>query len=376
MPAPLSLSRPLFIGSEIYRHSIYGRKHPLSIPRVSTTIDLCRAMGWLPEAAYVDSPRATPEQLARFHHADYIRALIDAERQQRLDPERRSRFNIGKFENPIFPEIFSRPATASGACLLAAALLAGADRGIIYSPAGGTHHGRPDRASGFCYLNDPVLGILGLLDGGLRRVFYVDIDAHHGDGVQDAFAEDARVFTLSVHEAGRWPKTGPVDDRAGGMARNLPVPAGFNDSELAAIVDQAILPLGRAFEPEAVVLQCGADGLADDPMSRLALSNRAHWAAVRALIGLAPRLLVLGGGGYNPWSVGRCWAGVWATLNGLDPAAAAPTPAAEAVLRGLSWNRAQGRNPPAHWFTTLADPSRPGPVRPEVQAAIDAVLRP
>lgn len=366
-------TRPLFIGSEIYRHSRYGRKHPLAIPRVSTVIDLCRAMGWLPDSVYVDSPRATLGQLTRFHDGDYLQALLDAERDQTLNPERRARFNIGKFENPIFPEIFSRPATASGACLLAAELLA--DGGVVHSPAGGTHHGRPGRASGFCYLNDPVLGILAMLDRGLQRVYYVDIDAHHGDGVQDAFADDDRVLTLSVHEAGRWPKTGPVEDRAGGMARNLPVPAGFNDSEMAAITEAVIVPLGRDFAPDAVVLQCGADGLADDPMSQLSLSNGALWRAAQAVMGLAPRLLVLGGGGYNPWSVGRCWAGVWAVLNRLDPTVP-PTAAAEAVLRDLSWHRAQGRNPPQHWFTTLADQPRPGPVRPAVQAVIDAVLRP
>ena len=364
---------PWFIGSEIYRGSTYGRKHPLAIPRVSTAIDLSRAMGWLPDDAYIDSPRATPEQLVRFHHADYIQALVDAERDQRLDPARQQRFNIGKLENPNFPEIFSRPATASGATMLAARLLA--DGGIVYSPAGGTHHGRPDRASGFCYLNDPAMGILGMLDQGLTRIYYVDVDAHHGDGVQDAFADDDRVFTLSVHENGRWPATGAAEDRAGGMARNLPVPAGFNDSEMAAIVDRVILPLGRAFRPEAVVLQCGADALAEDPLSRLELSNRALWHVVRAVKGLAPRLLVLGGGGYNPWSVGRCWAGVWATLNDIDPAVP-PTPAAVAVLEALTWHRAQGRNPPQHWWTTIADPPRRGPVRPEVEAVIDAVLRP
>ncbi len=367
---PLS---PLFIGSEIYRHSRYGRKHPLAIPRVSTVIDLCRAMGWLPDEAYVDSPRATPQQLARFHDPDYIRALIDAERDQRLDPERRARHNIGRFENPIFPEVFRRPATASGAALRAAELLA--DGGIVHSPAGGTHHGRPDRASGFCYFNDPVLAILGLLDGGLERVYYVDVDAHHGDGVQDAFHDDDRVLTVSVHETGRWPNSGPVHDRAGGMARNLPVPPEFNDSELDLIRDTVLVPLGRAFRPQAVVLQCGADGLADDPLSRLTLSNGALWRVVAAMTGLAPRLLVLGGGGYNPWSVGRCWAGVWATLNGLDPAGPV-TAAAEAVLRGLTWNRAAGRAPPEHWFTTIADAARPGPVRPAVHALIDAVLRP
>src|SRR3546814_9328930 len=111
--------------------------------------------------------------------------------------------------------------------------------GIVYSPAGGTHHGRPDRASGFCYFNDPALGILALLDRGFRRICYVDVDAHHGDGVQDAFAADGLVLTLSVHEAGRWPFTGAAEDRAGGFARNLPVPPGFNDSEMDFVRERA-----------------------------------------------------------------------------------------------------------------------------------------
>jgi acetoin utilization protein AcuC len=122
-----------------------------------------------------------------------------------------------------------------------------------------------------------------------------------------------------------------------------------------------------------VVLQCGADALADDPLSRLALSNRALWRVVAAMRDLAPRCLVLGGGGYNPWTVGRCWAGVWAVLNGIDPPEAAP--AAEAVLRGLSWHRAAGRNPPGRWLTTIADRPRHGPVRDEIRTVIECVLR-
>lgn len=374
----MSTPPPLLIGSEIYRKSRYGTKHPLSIPRVSTCLDLVRAMGWLDESRYLDSPKATLEQLTRFHDVDYVRAVMDAERDQRLDPARKERHDIGRFENPIFGEIFSRPATASGAAILAGQMLTTGqlrDGGIVYSPASGTHHGRRDRASGFCYFNDPVLAILALLDGGLRRIYYVDVDAHHGDGVQDAFHDDDRVLTVSVHENGRWPYTGPVDDRAGGMARNLPVPVGFNDSEMAAILERVLLPLGEAFGPEAVVLQCGADAIEEDPLSRLALSNRALWQVVAAVSRLAPRVLVTGGGGYNPWSVGRCWAGVWAVLNGIDPAAQPPTPAAEAVLRALTWNRSQGRNPPEHWFTTIADTPRPGPVRPAVDAVIGEGLR-
>ena len=368
-----SFDRPIFIGNEIYRRSSYGSKHPLAIPRVSTATDLARAMGWLPDAQYRTSRCAEPADLTRFHDRDYVQALVDAERDQDLDAERRHRFNIGRFENPIFPEIYSRPATSSGACLMAAELLAGG--GVVYSPAGGTHHGRPDRASGFCYLNDPVLAILALLDQGLVRIAYVDVDAHHGDGVQDAFHDDDRVLTVSVHEDGRWPRTGPLDDRAGGAARNLPVPRDFNDTEMDAIRAQVLVPMVRAARPDAIVLQCGADAIAEDPLSRLTLSNRALWRVVQSMMGLAPRLLVLGGGGYNPWTVGRCWAGVWAVLNGIDPVVPA-TPAAEAVLRSLTWNRAAGRNPPAHWFTEIADPPRPGPLRAQVEAVIEAVMRP
>ncbi len=333
-------------------------------------IDLVRALGWLEDAAYIDSPLATPAQLARFHSADYVAALQRAEAEQHIAPEISRRFNIGCNGNPLFPEIFSRPATACGGSLKAAELLlASRDGAIIYSPAGGTHHGRRERASGFCYLNDPVLAMLRLLDGGIARIYYVDLDAHHCDGVADAFAADGRVVMLSVHEAARWPFTGAVGEAGCGNIFNLPVPAGFNDSEMAHVVEALIMPLGRALAPEAVIVQCGADALADDPLSKLALSNNALWHALAAIRGLAPRLLVLGGGGYNPWSVARCWAGNWALLNGIAPPRALPD-SGEAVLRRLSWSRSAGRNPPAHWFTTLADAPNRGALRDEVRALV------
>ncbi|MEX2408508.1 MAG: acetoin utilization protein AcuC, partial [Rhodovibrionaceae bacterium] len=371
---PLARQTPRLIGSEIYRRSSYGSRHPLAIPRVSTVIDLCRALGWLGAENYIDSPIATPAQLARFHDPDYIAAVAEAERSQELGEDSKRRYCLGVNGNPVFPEIFSRPATACGASILAAELLRAG--GCIHSPAGGTHHGRRNRASGFCYFNDPVLAILGLLDAGLERLFYLDVDAHHGDGVQDAFHDDARVFTLSIHEAGRWPMQpggpGSLEDRAGGRARNLPVPQGFNDSELDYLMQTAVLPLAEDFAPEAVVLQCGADGLEEDPQSRLALSNGALWRVVERVRPVSPRLLVLGGGGYNPWSVARAWSGVWATLNGFAIPERLP-PEVEAILRGLSWRHSRGRNPPEHWFTTLADAPRPGPLRDEVEQAAAAV---
>ncbi len=362
---------PVYIGSEIYRGSSYGPKHPLAIPRVSTCTDLCRALGWLPDDRYVEAPLATDAELARFHDPAYVAALKQAEASQSVSDADRARFALGAQGNPVYREMFRRPAISAGGVMLAARLTRLG--GVVHCPGGGTHHGRADRASGFCFINDPVLGLFTWLDAGLTRIVYLDIDAHHGDGVQDAFHDEDRVFTISVHEAGRWPFSGAAADRAGGAARNFPVPAGFNDTEMDWLLNQAILPLIRAVRPQAIMLQCGADALAEDPLAKLTLSNNAYWSVVRAVRDLAPRLVVLGGGGYNPWSVGRCWAGIWATLNDLPIPDRLP-PAAEAGLRALRFDRAAGRNPPEQWFTTLRDPPRPGPVRDDIRALPELAL--
>lgn len=366
-PEPIrKLARPLFIGNEIYRRSNFGPKHPLSVPRVPATIDLCRAMEWLPENAYVESAAASPAEIVRFHDPDYLHALRRGERSLELSAEDRERYNLGRLENPIHDTMYSRPATSAGAVLAGVELLGSVDSGVVYSPAGGTHHGRPDRASGFCYFNDLALGLLRLKDLGFKRILYLDLDAHHGDGVQDAFAGDPDVFTLSIHEERRWPFTGDLDDNAGGTACNIPVPRGLRDSEFDLIVEEIVVPIGRRYGAEVLVLQCGADALADDPLSRMELSNGAIWRAVSRAADLAPRMLVTGGGGYNPWSVARCWSGVWATLNGY-PIPEVLTDAARSVLRSLEWNRAGGQNPPAHWFDTIADLPGTGAVRSPVR---------
>ena len=370
--AKMTLTQPLFLGSEVYRNSSYGENHPLRVPRVSTAMDLSRAMGWLPAAQYRTSPRAKPAALEAWHTPAYIAALQEAERSQSVSVETRERHGLGTVSNPIYPEMFRRPATAAGASLLAGDLLA--HGGIIYHPGGGTHHGMPDRAGGFCYLNDPVLAMLSLRRAGAQRIAYVDIDAHHMDGVEAGFAGDSDTLLISVHEEKRWPFTGALSDTGDGNCYNLPVPKGLNDSEMARIREGLILPAIANFAPDALVLQCGADAVEEDPLSRLTLSNNAHWAVVSGLMALrVPRLLVLGGGGYNPWSVGRLWTGVWATLNGhvIPPRV---TPEAEAVLRALEWHRARGgRNPPEHWFTTLRDAPRVGDIRPEITERIEVL---
>ncbi|MEM6634310.1 MAG: acetoin utilization protein AcuC [Pseudomonadota bacterium] len=372
MPGDADVSRPWFIGAEIYRSSSYGHWHPLRVPRVSTVMDLSRAMGWLGSDQYLVSPRAKADALTIWHTPDYVAALAQAEKDQHVSDAARKRHCIGNHANPVFPEMFRRPATAAGGSWLAGELLA--EGGTVYHPAGGTHHGFPDRAGGFCYLNDPVLAMLSLRANGAQRIAYVDIDAHHPDGVEFAFADDPDVLLVSVHEERRWPFTGKIEDRGAGQVWNLPLPRGLNDSEMALARDELILPKVAAFRPDALVLQCGADAVEDDPLSRLSLSNNAHWSVVRALRHLAPRFLVLGGGGYNPWSVGRLWTGVWASLNNHEVPERVPAEA-EAVLRALRWRgNSRAKNPPDHWFTTLRDPPREGPVRPEVRERLAALL--
>lgn len=367
------MNKPRFIGAEIFRHSSYGRWHPLRVPRVSTVMDLSRALGWLPPEQFITAPRAKPKALTVWHTPDYIDALQRVEADQKATAQDTKRHDLGTVTNPVYPEIYRRPATAAGGSLLAGELLR--DGGVIYNPPGGTHHGMPDRANGFCYLNDPVLAMISLRRNGVRRIAYIDIDAHHCDGVAVGFHGDPECLMISVHEERLWPRTGVLADDAGGSALNLPVPRGLNDSEMAFIREGLIAPQVAAFCPDAIVLLCGADGVEEDPLAHLSLSNNAHWAVVDALMGMAPRLLVLGGGGYNPWSVGRLWTGVWATLNGHEVPQELPEPAVS-VLRALRFDgNRRGKNPPEHWFTTLRDPPREGLIRDEIKDRVQYLIR-
>ncbi|MCI5112957.1 MAG: acetoin utilization protein AcuC [Marivita sp.] len=358
------MTDPIFIGARIYRGSSYGPRHPLSIPRVPTVTDLCRALGWLPDTRYRTSPCAKPSALTRFHTPAYIDALQRAEATLTPDPA----FDLGTLSNPVFPEVYRRPATAAGGGLLAAEHVRGG--GVAYNPGGGTHHGLPDRANGFCYINEPVLTIRHLLGMGLDRIAYVDIDAHHCDGVAVAFHGSDRVRMISVHENRRWPFTGALEDDAGGAAINIPVPRGFNDTEFDLILSEVILPAVAAQSPDAIYLQCGADAVTEDPLSRLTLSNRCHVQAVRALRPLSPRLIVSGGGGYNPWSVGRAWTCVWAALSGAEIPDLLPSDAS-GILRGLTWSRKA--QPTEAMLTTLLDPPRPGPISDMVRHAVSVL---
>jgi acetoin utilization protein AcuC len=370
MPQAIARRRAIFLTHPVFSQPAFGHHHPLSIDRHGALLALCKSLGWLNDEQTRICSLPEVETLARFHSRDYLMALEDASERMTASPEVRARFNLGTMECPVFPGLWQRARASVGGAIAAASIAL--DGALPFHPAGGTHHGRPDRASGFCYLNDPVFAILTLLDAGLERVLYVDLDAHHGDGVQDAFAGDARVMTISIHEAGRWPGTGTLDDRGGGNAFNMPVPRGLNDCELEALIDDAVLPLAHHFQPSACVTTCGVDALAGDPLSGLALSNGALVSAVEALVALGKPTVVLGGGGYNPWTLARAWTALWGRLDGRAAPERLP-PAARTVLQQLDCDLVDEDDRDPAWFETLIDERNDGPVREEIRHVVAAV---
>ena len=363
----------LYVGSGVFRRAAFGKHHPLKIVRHSAVLDLVHMLGWLTDDAFRTAPAASVDELTTFHDRDYVRALQYADSTGTVDPAQRTRYRIGTLENPLFTGLFERAATTVGGSILAARLAA--EGHVVFHPSGGTHHGRPDRASGFCYFNDPVFAIRTLLDEGeMDRVMYVDLDAHHGDGVEEAFLDEPRVMTLSIHEQDRWPYSGLAGDRRNGGARNLPVPRGCNDSELHYLVDNAVLPLFEEFAPDALVLCCGADCLAGDPLSGMQLSNQALWDTVERLLEPDKPAVILGGGGYNPWTVARYWAGMWGRLIGATLPEKLPAEAVE-MLGKMECDLIDEEDVEEAWLTTLVDNPNAGEVRDEIRSVASEVTR-
>jgi len=357
---------PFYIGSEIYRKPAFGLNHPLNIVRHAAVIDLLKMLGWLDASSFRESQPATVDQLLEFHNRAYVRALQYANATGKVEREVRQRYQVGTFENPLFPGLFERASMTVGGSILSAEL---ASKGhVVFHPTGGTHHGRTDRASGFCYFNDPVFAILTFLKEGSQNVLYIDFDAHHGDGVEDAFLDEERVATLSIHEDKRWPFSGTTSHPESGVY-NLPVPRHINDSEFEFLFEEVVLPLVDKVKADALVLCCGADCLAGDPLSKMELSNVALWDAVDRLIDRGLPTVILGGGGYNPWTVTRYWAGMWGRISGQEFPEQLPDEAVD-YLRAMECDLIDDDEVDEAWLTTMADTPYPGPIRDEIKSLV------
>jgi acetoin utilization protein AcuC len=194
---------------------------------------------------------------------------------------------------------------------------------VAFNIAGGLHHAQRSRASGFCYVNDPVIGILKLLEKG-KKVAYIDIDAHHGDGVQEAFYETDQVLTISLHESGHtlFPGTGfeyEIGEGKGeGYSVNLPFPSYTDDEVYLWAFEQVVPEFLHAFQPDVIVTQLGVDSFSNDPLTNLNLSIWGYEKIIQRIKALAPQWVALGGGGYDVSNVARAWTLAWAVMNGVE----------------------------------------------------------
>ena len=349
--------KPVFFGSDIFRGSGYGAGHPLHIPRVWPVIDICRDMGWLADGQYISVPVARPDELALFHHPSYVAALQEAEQFQVLDIARQTRHQIGIKGNPFYPEMYRRPATAAKASLMAAEMMLAGQARRLFNPSGGTHHGMPDYANGFCFVNDPALAIARLLQGGAQKIAYLDIDAHHPDGIEAHFGTDARVSLYSVHEENRWPRTGTSGRKD--RIWNQTLPRGSGDQPFLSAVMDGFLPDLVASKPDYVIVQAGADALRDDPQSGLAVSQSAYLCVIEACLDLPCPVLITGGGGYNPFTTARAWAAIWGLMIGIrrDEMAKLILPeTTQEMMKSLVFEHRLGRDKPLYWLARIIDP--------------------
>ncbi|MHA4849529.1 acetoin utilization protein AcuC [Rhodococcus sp. MSC1_016] len=305
------VSNRVVVWSPDYLSYRWSADHPMNPTRLELTMSLARALGTLEGVELVRPDAAADADLLRIHTPGYVEAVKQAGHSQAsgvLGAD--APYGLGTEDNPVFPQMHEASAILAGGSLAAAKEIASGRTRRAVSIGGGMHHAMPGWASGFCVYNDVAIAISWLLDNGFDRIAYIDVDAHHGDGVQHAFAGDPRVLTISLHQhpATLWPNTGWSSEVGEGAAEgtsiNLPVLPGTVDAlwlrGFHAIVPGAI----AAFRPQIVISQCGVDSHREDPLADLSLTVDGQRAAFLAMRDLADRYsegrwLAVGGGGYG-----------------------------------------------------------------------------
>ncbi|OCH90011.1 histone deacetylase [Obba rivulosa] len=300
----------------------YGLGHPMKPQRMRITHELVSAYNMLDKMDVIRAKRASAESMTRFHTDEYVHFL------SRVTPETAeeltyngTRFLVGE-DNPAFEGVFEFCTISAGGSIAAAQRITNGSADIAINWAGGLHHAKKREASGFCYINDIVLAILELLRV-FPRVLYVDIDCHHGDGVEEAFYTTDRVMTCSFHKFGEYfPGTGTLDDRGRGRGRgyavNVPLKDGITDESFKSVFEPVIDKILEVYQPSAVVLQCGADSLAGDKLGCFNITMQGHASCVQYMRKRGVPLILLGGGGYTVKNVARTWAYETACALGIE----------------------------------------------------------
>lgn len=314
----------LFVHSRELASFELAPDHPFRPERVSKTMELCLRYGiWDKPWMKLEAPLGvTDEELTRFHDPSYIRVLKEAS-QGNISLQTLER-GLGTKDCPIVPGLYEWAVGIVGGTLVAMRAILEGQAHVAVNLYGGLHHGMPGHAEGFCYLNDIAVSILEALDRGWR-VAYLDCDAHHGNGVQEAFYRDSRVLFISIHETGRtlypwqgW-ETQLGEGEGYGYNVNLPLEPASDDEVYQMVFNSVVVPLLEAFGPDLLVAQLGADSLISDPLTHLRLTNNGYSHVVRSIAGLGLPILALGGGGYDIYRTARCWTLAWAILNNLEP---------------------------------------------------------
>ncbi|PLW20914.1 hypothetical protein PCANC_03901 [Puccinia coronata f. sp. avenae] len=300
-----------FFDSDIGNYH-YGPGHPMKPHRIRMTHALVMNYGLYKKMEIFRAKPATRKEMAQFHTDDYVDFLskVTPDNMEEFLKEQ-AKFNLGD-DCPVFDGLFEYCSISAGGSMEGAARLSRDKCDIAVNWAGGLHHAKKAEANGFCYVNDIVLGILELLRYH-KRVLYVDIDVHHGDGVEEAFYTTDRVMTCSFHKYGEFfPGTGELRDTGHGKGKyyavNFPLRDGITDEAYKNIFEPVITKIMETYQPSAIVLQCGGDSLSGDRLGSFNVSMRGHANCVRFIKSLGLPLLLLGGGGYTIRNVSRTWA--------------------------------------------------------------------
>ena len=310
----------------------FASPHPMRPERFTLAVDLMRAWDLLGEgqgrARVIVPSLASDADLLLVHSPEYVAAVKDGEPSATSD----SAHGIGRGDTPRFADMHAVSALVAGGTVRALEGVIAGEFVRAFNPAGGLHHAHADRAAGFCVYNDCAVAMARVLAADPElRIAYVDIDAHHGDGVEEVFRARSEVLTVSIHESGRYlyPGTGAsgdIGEGAGlGFAVNVPMPPHSGPVEYELAFERVVEPVLHAFAPDLIVAQLGADTYLGDPLTHLALTVRTHTALVSRLVRVADqlcagRLVATGGGGYEAFSATpRMWACAMAALMGVHP---------------------------------------------------------
>jgi acetoin utilization protein AcuC len=319
----LTTKNAVFMYSSEFEKYLYPPEHPFNTVRAKRVRDIVSSMGLLSGSGGSEVAPVAAERivLKKFHSARYLHALKTAA-AGRWSAEALE-MGIGSPDCPIFKGLYEYAVLAAGGTLTAAKMILSGETELVFNPSGGYHHAGPELAAGFCYINDMALACIVLAEQA-KRVLYLDVDVHHGDGVANAFYDRSDVMTISFHENPKtlFPGTGFEHEigtgKGEGYCVNVPLPVGTYDQAYMKAFEAIALPLMTAYNPDVIVFELGADALAGDPLANLSLTNNVYAEIIDHLMSFGKPILATGGGGYNVDNTVRAWALAWSIFCGAD----------------------------------------------------------